>query len=108
MQFKGQLFADSGDSGSLIVTFQKNEVDEMEIEKCLAVGMVYAVLLEDPPMPSLAFFYPIRDLMHKLRRETGLDLCVPDEREFYYICLAVCHVYFFYISCHKLRQIIHT
>jgi hypothetical protein len=78
---QGQLFADSGDSGSLIVTFQKNEVDETEIDKCLAVGMVYAVLLEDPPMPSLTFYYPIRDLMDKLRRETGLDLCV-DEREF--------------------------
>jgi hypothetical protein len=77
----GQLFADSGDSGSLIVTFQKNEIDTTAIKKCLAVGMVYAMLLEDPPMPSLAFFYPMKDLMDKLRRETGLDLCV-DAREF--------------------------
>ena len=37
----GQLFANSGDSGSLVVTFQKNEVDATAIEKCLAVGMVY-------------------------------------------------------------------
>jgi hypothetical protein len=84
---QGQLFADSGDSGSLIVTFQKNEVDETEIDKCLAVGMVYAVLLEDPPMPSLTFYYPIRDLMDKLRRETGLDLCVDDEEKVRELCL---------------------
>jgi len=32
-------------------------------------------------MPSLAVFYPMKVLMDKLRRETGLDLCV-DEREF--------------------------
>src|SRR5947207_3120842 len=41
----------------------------------------WSMLLEDPPMPSLAFFYPMKDLMDKLRRETGLDLCV-DAREF--------------------------
>lgn len=75
------MFADSGDSGSLVVTFQKNEVDATTIEKCLVVGMVYAMLLEDPPMPSLAFFYPLQDLMDKLRSETGLDLYV-DAREF--------------------------
>ena len=74
----GQLFSDSGDSGSLVVTLQK---DEVVIEKCLAVGMVYGMLLEDPPMPSLTFFYPMKDLMDKLRRETGLDLCM-DAREF--------------------------
>ena len=63
----GQLFADSGDSGS-------------SIEKCLAVGMIYAILLEEPPMPSLTFFYPIKDLMDKLRRETGLDLFVDEKK----------------------------
>jgi hypothetical protein len=76
----GQLFADAGDSGSLIVTFNKNEMNAA-IEQYLAVGIVYAILREDPPMPSLTFFYPMKDLMDKLRRETGLDLCI-DAREF--------------------------
>jgi hypothetical protein len=65
----------------IVITFKKNEVDATAIEKCLAVGMVYAISLEDPPMPSVAFSYPMNDLMNKLRRETGLDLCV-DAREF--------------------------
>lgn len=52
------MFSDSGDSRSLIVTFQKDDVDAAEVEKSMAVGMIYAELVEDPPMPSLTIFIP--------------------------------------------------
>ena len=65
----------------LIITFQKNEIDATAIEKCLAVEMIYIILFKNSSMSSLTFFYSMKDLMDKLRREMGLDLCV-DAREF--------------------------
>jgi hypothetical protein len=52
-----------GDSGSVVIIFLKYEMEATIIEKCLVVGMVYSMLLEDPPMPFLAFFYLMKDLI---------------------------------------------
>jgi Peptidase family S64 len=71
-----QRFADSGDSGSLLVTFDKD--DGNAVDKVMAVGMIYAILTEDPPSPSLTFFYPMQDLLAKLNKETGLDLVLDE------------------------------
>jgi hypothetical protein len=68
----GQMFSDSGDSGSLMVTFDKDIINA--VQKVMAIGMVYAILAEDPPLPSLTFFYPMEYLLAKLNKETGLEL----------------------------------
>lgn len=51
---EGRMFADSGDSGSLVVTFEKDILNT--VEKTMAVGLVYTVLTEDPPCRLSLFF----------------------------------------------------
>ncbi len=54
--------------------------DSGQTERVDAVGMVYAIYYEDERETILAYYYPIDELLKKLKMETGLDL-VLDERD---------------------------
>jgi len=69
---EGEYFADEGDSGSLVVTFTKDVEDK--VEKTRAIGIVYAIVVEDEMVPTRTFFYPMDDILNKLKSETGRDL----------------------------------
>ena len=71
-------FADQGDSGSLVVAARND--DSGQTERMDAVGMIDAIYYEDERETILAYYYPIDELLKKLKMETDLIL-VLDERD---------------------------
>ena len=65
-------FAESGDSGSLIVTFHR-DAGEMVVGTSLLA--IYAILIEDSAEKSpLTFFNPMQDVFDEIKNITGIDL----------------------------------
>ena len=71
---EGQLFADQGDSGSLIVHLEAEEGGP--VTQTQAVGLVISLMLEEPPAPSVVFFFPMNEALAKVSREVGKDLVI--------------------------------
>ena len=69
-------FANRGDSGSLVIAVTND--DGGETERVDAVGMIYAMYYEDEHDIILVYYYPIDELLKKLKMETGLDLVLDD------------------------------
>ena len=73
---EGQLFADQGDSGSLIVHLEAEEGGP--VTQTQAVGLVTSLVLEDPPVPSVVIFYPMKVALAKVSTEVGKSLVIDD------------------------------
>ena len=71
-------FSHRGDSGALVVSFERDLMGN--VIRTSVVGILYAVLLQGASLrPTDAFFYPMADALHKVKKETGLDLVLDDE-----------------------------
>jgi len=68
-------FADSGDSGSLVVAFQRSQVSTTVVAT-EAVGILYANIENEDGLgrPTIALYYPIADIFAKIREELGITL----------------------------------
>ena len=68
-------FADSGDSGSLVVAFQRSQVSTTVVAT-EAAGILYANIENEDGLgrPTIALYYPIADIFAKIREELGINL----------------------------------
>ena len=73
---EAQFFADEGDSGGLIVHLDAEEGGP--VTQTQAVGLVMSLILEEPPTPSVVFFFPMKEALPKVSREVGKDLIIDD------------------------------
>jgi Peptidase family S64 len=71
------LFADKGDSGSLVVHFERDDPIGA-VKRTHAIGLVHSLVLEEPPMPSVVFFLPLQEALDKVSREIGKRIVLDD------------------------------
>lgn len=65
-------FADAGDSGSLVFTSVKNDIEETC--KLQGVGILHSLYIEDARKPVLAIFDPFDHIFASIENQTGLKL----------------------------------
>ena len=68
-------FAERGDSGSVIIRIQQH-LEETPVTRSEAVGILYAIVYEEPRDCYVALYIPMKDVYEQVRDELGLSISV--------------------------------